>query len=152
MSRFRGRFDLSLDNQGRLSIPARFRKALDPAAAETFVIIRAPGGCLRAFSQDMWNKYEDEIATWPQTPETVRHKTTLYSTLQESTLDAQGRISLNALQMKMVGLKKNVTLIGQNGFIEIWDAERLAAYVGNQDDFDEVFFKSVEAAARNVER
>jgi MraZ protein len=150
MSRFRGRFDLTLDNQGRFSIPAKFRKALDPEAAETFVICRAPGGCLRAFAQNMWNKYEDEIATWPQTPETVRHKTTLYSTLQEASLDAQGRIALTALQMKMAGLTKNVTIIGQNGFIEIWDTERLVAYVGNQDDFDQVFFKSVEAAARNV--
>jgi division/cell wall cluster transcriptional repressor MraZ len=105
---------------------------------------------LRAFAQNMWNKYEDEIATWPQTPETVRHKTTLYSTLQEASLDAQGRIALTALQMKMAGLTKNVTIIGQNGFIEIWDTERLVAYVGNQDDFDQVFFKSVEAAARNV--
>jgi MraZ protein len=150
MSRFRGKFEVCLDSQGRFSIPVKFRKALDPEAAETFVICRAPGGCLRAFAQNMWNKYEDEIATWPQTPETVLLKTTLYSTLQESTLDTQGRISLTPSQMAMVGLVKNVTLIGQNGFIEIWDTARLNAYVGNQDNFDEVFFKSVEAAARNV--
>jgi MraZ protein len=152
MSRFRGRFDLCLDNQGRVSIPAKFRKAMDPEAAETFVICRAPGGCLRAFSQDMWNKYEDEIARWPQTPETVRHKTLLYSTLHESTLDTQGRITLSALQMNRAGLVKNVTLVGQNGFIEIWDTERLNAYLGTQDDFDEVFYKSVAAAAGKVER
>jgi MraZ protein len=150
MSRFRGNFEVCMDNQGRFSIPVKFRKALDPEAAETFVICRAPGGCLRAFAQNMWNKYEDEIATWPQTPETVLLKTTLYSTLQESTLDTQGRISLTPSQMAMVGLEKNVTLIGQNGFIEIWDTTRLNAYIGDQKNFDEVFFKSVEAAARNV--
>jgi len=152
MSRFRGRFDLCLDNQGRINIPAKFRKVLDPEAAETFVICRAPGGCLRAFSQNMWNKYEDEISQWPQTPETVRHKTLLYSTLHESKLDAQGRISLSSLQMNMAGLAKNVTLIGQNGFIELWDTDRLNSYLGKQDDFDEVFFKSVEDAARNIGR
>lgn len=152
MSRFRGKFEVCLDNQGRFNIPVKFRKVLDPEAAETFVICRAPGGCLRAFAQNMWNKYEDEIATWPQTPETVLLKTTLYSTLQESTLDTQGRISLTPSQMAMVGLVKNVTLIGQNGFIEIWDTARLNAYIGDQKNFDEVFFKSVEAAARNVGR
>jgi len=152
MSRFRGRFDLCIDAQGRINIPAKFRKVLDPEAAETFVICRAPGGCLRAFSQNMWNKYEDEIALWPQTPETVRHKTLLYSALHESTLDAQGRIALSAQQVATAGLSKNVTLIGQNGFIEIWDANRLDSYLGKQDDFDDVFFKSVEAAARNIGR
>jgi MraZ protein len=150
MSRFRGKFEASLDSQGRLSIPAKFRKALDPEAVETFVICLAPGGCLRAFSQNMWNKYEDEIAAWPQTPDTVLLKTKLYSTLQESTLDTQGRISLTPSQMELVGLVKNVTLIGQKGFIEIWDTARLNAYIGDPKNFDEVFFKSVEAAARNV--
>jgi DNA-binding transcriptional regulator/RsmH inhibitor MraZ len=52
--------------------------------------------------------------------------------------------------MEMVSIKKNVTLIGQFGFIEIWDTVRLAAYIGNLENFDEVFFKSVDAAARNV--
>lgn len=150
MSRFRGKFEASMDSQGRFSIPAKFRKALSPDAAETFVVCLAPGKCLRAFAQDTWNKYEDEIAAWPQTAETLLMKTTLYNTLQESTLDPQGRITLTASQMEMVGIKKNVTLIGQFGFIEIWDTARLAAYIGNLENFDEVFFKSVDAAARNV--
>jgi MraZ protein len=150
MSRFRGKFEVSLDNQGRFSIPVKFRKALDPEAAETFVICRGPGECLRAFAQNRWNKYEDELTTRPQTPETELLKTTLYYTLQESTLDKQGRISLAPSQMAMVGITKNVTLIGQNGFIEIWDTARLNTYIGDQKNFDEVFFKSVEGTARNV--
>jgi MraZ protein len=152
MSRFRGTFEASVDNQGRLSIPAKFRKALEPQSGETFVICRAPGGCLRAYAQTMWNKYEDEMSAWPQTPATVLLKTTLYRTLQESTLDPQGRISLSPSQMTMVGIGKNVTLIGQYGYIEIWDTVRLNRYIGDQKDFDKVFFKSVDAAARNVGR
>jgi MraZ protein len=151
MSRFRGRFDLCLDNQGRINIPAKFRKAMDPEAADALVICRAPGGCLHAFSQNMWNQYEDEIARWPQTRETVRHKTLLYSTLYETAIDAQGRVTLPSLQISIAGIVKNVTLVGQNGFFEIWDTDRLNAYLGKQDDFDDVFFKAAEAAAGNVE-
>jgi MraZ protein len=156
MSRFRGRFDLNLDNQGRLSIPAKFRKALEPEAAETFVICRAPDKCLRAFPLNMWNQTEDEIAKWPQTPDIVKYKRKLYFTLQESTLDAQGRITLSPQQIETAGLVKNVTLMGQNSFIEIWDTDRLGTYVGtkddSKDDYDEVYYKSVEAAARNIGR
>jgi|WetSurMetagenome_2_1015567.scaffolds.fasta_scaffold00025_64 MraZ protein len=151
MSRFRGRFNLSLDSQGRINIPTKFRKAMASEEADALVICRAPAGCLRAYSQNTWNKYEDEIARWPQTPETLRHKTLLYSTLYEAELDTQGRITLPTLQIEIAGIVKNVTLIGQNGFFEIWAADRLNAYLGAQDDFDEVFFKSVASATRNGE-
>jgi MraZ protein len=150
MSRFRGRFEVSLDNQGRISIPSKFRKALDPEADETFVICRAPGGCLRAFAQNMWNKYEDEMSKWPQTKDVLQLKTFIYSTLHESKLDAQGRITLSALQIQMAGLNKSVTLIGQNGFIEIWDTQKLNEYLGDQKNFDEIFFKSIDTATKNV--
>lgn len=150
MSRFRGRYDYAIDVKGRVNIPAKFRKALSPDANETFIVCRAPGGCLRAYAQDVWNKHEDELSSRPQTPETLRHQRLVYSTLAESTLDAQGRISLTTLQMKMVGLTKNVTLIGQNGYIELWDTDRFNSYVGTQEDFDEVFFKSVESGVRTI--
>jgi MraZ protein len=152
MSRFRGRYDYAVDEKGRVNIPAKFRKALSPDANETFIICRAPNGCLRAYAQDVWNKYEDELSSRPQTPETLRHQRLVYNTLAESTLDAQGRVSLTTLQMTMVGLKKNITLIGQNGYIELWDTDRFNMYVGNQEDFDEVFFKSVESGVRSIER
>jgi MraZ protein len=152
MSRFRGRYDYAVDEKGRVNIPAKFRKALSPEANETFIICRAPNGCLRAYAQDVWNKYEDELSSRPQTPETLRHQRLVYNTLAESTLDTQGRVSLTTLQMTMVGLKKNITLIGQNGYIELWDTDRFNMYVGNQEDFDEVFFKSVESGVRGIER
>jgi DNA-binding transcriptional regulator/RsmH inhibitor MraZ len=59
---------------------------------------------------------------------------------------------LTALQMTMVGLTKNITLVGQNGYLELWDTDRFNSYVGNQEDFDEVFFKSVESGVRKIER
>ena len=152
MSRFRGRFDYSIDAKGRLNIPAKFRKSLDPDAAETFVICRAPNGCLRAYAQNVWNKYEDELASRPQTPETLRHQRLLYSTIADSTLDAQGRIALSPLQMQLVGLEKNVTLIGQNGYVEIWDTAKFNDYAGTQEDFDTVFFQSVESGVKNLGR
>jgi MraZ protein len=115
-------------------------------------VCRGPNGCLRAYAQDVWNRYEDELSSRPQTPETLRHQRLVYSTLAESALDAQGRISLTTLQMKMVGLEKDVTLIGQNGYIEFWDTGRFNSYVGGQEDFDDVFFKSVESGVRNSGR
>jgi MraZ protein len=152
MSRFRGRFDYTVDAKGRVNIPSKFRKALSPEAAETFVICQAPGNCLRAYPQDLWDRYEDELASRPQTPETLKHRRLLYAALSDSTLDAQGRITLTSSQMANASISKNVALIGQNEYIEIWDADRLAGYIGSGDDFDAMFFKSVEAGLRTIDK
>lgn len=150
MSRFRGRFDYSLDEKGRINIPAKFRKALSPEAAETFVISRSPGGCLRAYPQDAWNIYEDELARRPQTPETLQHRRLLYNSISDSTLDAQGRITLTPAQIKLADLKKETTLVGQNEYIEIWDTANFdKQYGGESVDFDGAFFESVKSTLRN---
>jgi len=149
MSRFRGRFDYTMDAKGRINIPAKFRKALSPAADETFVICRAPNGCLHAYPQDSWERYEDELDKMPQTPQAVKFRRLLYSTVSESKLDSQGRIILNGTQVDIAGISKQVTLIGTLGRIEIWDTARFENYIGSGDDFDDVFFQSVESGMKN---
>jgi MraZ protein len=147
MTRFRGRFDYCLDEKGRINIPAKFRKALNPTADETFVICRSPGGCLRAYAQDAYSAYEDSLAKQPQTPQALEHRRLLSNTLTDSTLDAQGRISLTPQQITIAGLTKNVTLVGQTEYIEIWNTETFEARYGNctDDHFDSVFFESVKS-------
>jgi DNA-binding transcriptional regulator/RsmH inhibitor MraZ len=47
--------------------------------------------------------------------------------------------------MALANISKDVTLIGQANYVEIWDTEKYNAYLGAADDFDSVFFQSVEA-------
>ncbi len=148
MSRFRGEFNYSIDAKGRINIPAKFRKALSPEANETFVICGAPDKSLRAYPQDAWERYEDELALRPQTPETLRHIRLLRSTVKDSKLDSQGRIILSAKQIAFAKIKKNITLIGHYGFIEIWDTERYLENLGDGEDFDRFFYESVETGLR----
>ena len=79
-----------------------------------------------------------------KTPQILRHKRLLYNTISDSTLDAQGRISLTPAQMSIAGISKEVTLIGQANYVEVWDTAKYETYLGGADDFDEVFFQSVE--------
>jgi MraZ protein len=150
MSHFRGRFDYTLDEKGRVNIPAKFRKALNPAAAETFVVSRAFDNCLRAYPEDVWKKREEEIASRPETPETVRYQRLLYSSLSDSKLDAQGRITLNPSQMAIASIVKNVTLVGMNGFIEIWDTAKYNEFIGDGSDFDKANYGSVQTDFRKL--
>jgi MraZ protein len=145
MPGFHGKYTYSIDIKGRVNIPAKFRKSLLPEAADTFVICRAPGGCLRAFPQNNWHAYVAELNARPETPETVRHKRLLYDTASESTLDTQGRITLMGNQLAIAGITKEITLVGHEQYVEIWDPARYQNYLGDDTDFDAVFYQSVRA-------
>jgi MraZ protein len=149
MNGFHGKYDYSVDAKGRVNIPAKFRKSLTPDAAETFVVCRAPGGCLRAYPQNFWHMYVAELNARPETPETLRHKRQLYDTTSESKLDAQGRITLMPNQMAIAGISKEIALIGHEHYVELWDSARYAAYLGTDNDFDAIFFQSVQAGLLN---
>jgi MraZ protein len=145
MSGFHGKYDYSLDAKGRVNIPAKFRKALAPEAGEKFIICRAPGGCLRAYPQNFWHVYVAELNARPETPESLRHKRLLYDTVSESTLDTQGRITLMPNQTAIAGITKEVSLVGHENYIELWDTGRYGAYLESDADFDTAFFQSVQA-------
>ncbi len=142
MSRFRGRFDYSIDAKGRVNIPAKFRKSLRPEAEETFVICRAPDGCLWAYPQDAWEEYEDQLESMPFTKETNKFQRMIQNSLTDSTLDKAGRISISSSQMELAGIKKSVTIIGRRKYLEIWDTAKFEEYTGSDDNFDEMFYKA----------
>lgn len=143
MSSFRGSYDYSIDSKGRINVPAKFRKALNPEAEETFVIVPAPDKCLRAYPLDSFKRFEQELDSRPQTPATTQLRRSIFSNAKESSLDAQGRIALSPRQIEIAGVAANVTLVGEGGYIEIWDTERHAQYLSTID-FDAVFYASVE--------
>lgn len=151
MARFRGRYDFSIDEKGRINIPSKFRKLLSPEAEDTFVVSRAPDGCLWAYPKNEWEKFEDSLEKMPVSREVNKFQRALQNTLNDSTLDKQGRISLTALQMKIAGINKNVTIIGRGGYLEIWDTERFEQYAGDGGDFDEVYYKTIQSRMPEAE-
>ncbi len=145
MARFRGRYDFSIDQKGRINIPSKFRKLLSPAAEDTFVICRAPDGCLWAYPKDEWEKFEDSLVGMPVSREANKFQRMLQNTLNDSTLDRQGRISLTPLQIKIAGIDKEVTIIGRGNYLEIWSTQRFEEYTGKSEDFDEVYYKTIRS-------
>ncbi len=145
MARFRGRYDFSIDQKGRINIPSKFRKLLSPEAEETFVICRAPDGCLWAYPKDEWEKFEDSLINMPVSREINKFQREMQNTLNDSTLDRQGRVSLTPLQMRIAGINKEVSIIGRGSYLEIWDTKRFEEYTGNGEDFDEVYYNTMQS-------
>ena len=66
---FRGAFEHTVDNKGRLSIPAKFREVLigkgdDRIVITNFVVEQAR--CLDVYPLEEWLRFEDEVRKKPR--------------------------------------------------------------------------------------
>jgi MraZ protein len=148
MARFRGRYNHTVDQKGRINIPSKFRRLVTPEAGNTFVICRAPDGCLWAYPKDEWEKFEDKLITMPVSREVNKFQREIQNTLSDSVLDRQGRIALTPQQILIAGIDKDVSIIGRGTYLEIWDTKRFEEYTGNGADFDAVYYQTVQAGIR----
>ncbi|WP_461213499.1 division/cell wall cluster transcriptional repressor MraZ [Lacticaseibacillus sp. GG6-2] len=131
-----GEFHHSIDAKGRLIVPAKFREALGPA----FVLTRGMDGCLFGYPLSEWQKLQEKLAGLPLAKKSARtFSRLLLSGAAECELDKQGRINLPNNLIAHAALTKACVLIGVSTRIEIWSAERWAAYSEEaEDDFDDI--------------
>ncbi len=139
-NRFVGSFEYSIDAKGRVNVPARFRKSLSKASDETFVVCYAPDNRLRAYPVDEWVHIEERYAKLPPTKKNISFLRALHQTMSETTLDAQGRVTLTAQQMKYAKIDKKVALVGFSSehCIELCGPELLVSE--EEEDFTTLFY------------
>ncbi|HHV54499.1 MAG TPA: division/cell wall cluster transcriptional repressor MraZ [Firmicutes bacterium] len=124
---FMGEYRHSLDEKGRLFIPARFRERLGPS----FVITRGLDGCLFLFPSDTWKVVEERLAALPVNRAASRaFSRLLFSGASECEPDRQGRILLPQPLRAYAGLEeeKEAVVVGVSQRVEIWSVSRWTAY------------------------
>ena len=114
-----GEFNHSIDEKGRLIIPARLRDDL----GENFVICNGLDGCLFVFSQVEWDKFVQQLETLPRLmdKEARTFKRYFFGSASEGTFDKQGRALVPPALRKSAHLEKEVVLVGVQDRVEIWD-------------------------------
>ena len=120
-SRFRSSTEHTLDEKGRLNIPARFREVLHNVYSENLVVTKW-GKSLKAYPASEWKKVEDKLlaqaASIPGFGDFVRYA---IAGVVECPLDKQGRILLPGPLRSEFGLNKDIVLNGMLDHFEIWD-------------------------------
>ncbi len=120
---FRGRSRHTLDDKGRLAIPARFKEALKQKE-ETCLVVTNYINCLWAFAKDDWRIIEEKANNLSLMDSAVNtYRRYFISGAQECRI-RQGRILLPADLKEIAGLKKEVVLVGVVKLFEIWDREK----------------------------
>ncbi|MCL2688567.1 MAG: division/cell wall cluster transcriptional repressor MraZ [Chitinispirillia bacterium] len=143
MASFFGNYDHSVDANGRVNIPAKFRKELLPEDEERFFVTCGPKNNLWIYPKTAWFKRVAQLKALPDTPKNLSLKQMIFGNMNDSTLDAQKRIVLTLSLMKHAGIGKEVTLVGMANYIELWDT---AKYKECQEamsaSFDDAFFEA----------
>ena len=118
---FTGEYRYTIDQKGRLNIPAKFRKALNPENDRTFVITRGFDPCLLVYPIEEWSDVEGQLSLLSSIKNMDRsfvRSIVRYATYSQ--YDAQGRIQIPETLLKFGHIKKEVVIIGMIKKIELW--------------------------------
>ncbi len=136
MSFFKGRETYSVDDKGRVAVPAKMRKSLSPEAADTFVVTRGPDNdpCIYAYPLDEWRKMEERLSGLNQYNDRDRYflRTLLYWA-DELTLDKQHRVMLPKGLVEFAQIDKGALIIGAMDHLEIWNPDVFESYLSGQN-------------------
>ena len=140
---FTGEYTNSLDQKHRLSIPVKFRKALDPVNDRTFVITRGFDSCLILYPVAEWNRVEEQLSQLSSIR--GQHRNFVRSIVRHATYlqyDSQGRIAIPDNLLEFASVKKDVDVIGMINKIELWAPEVLVSQDASTDvtatDFEDL--------------
>ena len=132
---FFGQYDHSIDDKSRLTLPARFRDAL----ADGVVLSKGLDGSIDVYPQAAWRMtVAERIGKLdPLIPDTRTLQRHFFGGASEDVPDKQGRVLLPAPLLRYGKLTKDVTVVGSNDHLEIWDraawTERLEGIEGSAD-------------------
>ena len=118
---FRGRFEHSLDDKGRIAIPARFRDIILDGNERASLVITTTDHCLAAYRLTDWEILEKKIATLSQfDPKVSAFKRVIIGCAQECEFDRAGRILIPQDLRRDAGIERDCVVVGQINKIEIW--------------------------------
>ena len=124
---FRGSFQASIDDKGRLKLPARFKNQLESRyGAQVFVMSLTPHE-LRVYPLPVWEELEQRYLARPALDPLVQRLLEHANYGQEQEMDAQGRVLVPALLREIMDVTAEVVVSGRGGFLAVVSRERAHA-------------------------
>ena len=114
---FIGEYHHTIDEKGRIIIPAKFREEL----GYSFVITRGLENCLFVYSNTSWEKICNKLNSLPFTKKDARVFNRFFMSGATSVeLDKQGRANIATPLIDYAKLEKDCVIIGTGDRLEIW--------------------------------
>lgn len=120
---FEGRSRHTLDEKGRLAIPARFKEILKKRGDSSLVVTNL-STCLVAFARDDWQRIKEKAVGLPLFDAAANTYIRYFISGAVECPLRQGRILISPDLRELAGLTKEVVLVGHLTRFEIWDRTR----------------------------
>jgi transcriptional regulator MraZ len=130
---FTGEYRHTVDDKGRLAVPARFRAQLDGGA----VVARWLDTCLAIYPRTAWEELAAKVRSLPITDPGARNfQRYLFAGAFEAELDRQGRVLVPQSLRQFAGLEGDAVVVGSLDHAEIWAPARWDDYRRELEDPD----------------
>ena len=124
---FLGTTDHNLDAKGRVILPTHFREEL----GENFYITMGFNRCVQVLSEAQFDRLRDQIRQLPA-DKALSLQYLLISPAKLVTPNSQGRVSIPQKLREDAGLNGEVTVVGMDTRVEIWDKAAFSVFMEQQ--------------------
>lgn len=140
---FKGQFTYSIDNKGRISIPAKLRKHISPEANDTFVMTRGLSSCIDLYPMDEWLKIEEKLLQLNSFSESeARFLRMISQYASEDKMDSQARILIPQNLLEYAKIENEVLILGALRKIEVWNPKVFENYLNSSPEtYEEIAAK-----------
>jgi MraZ protein len=117
---FLGQYEHTIDDKGRLTIPARYRDLLTDGA----VITQGFDPNLIVLSPDSFQKLIEKVSETSITDPSARDlRRLLFGHADQVEIDRVGRLLIPSFLRSTAELKTNITILGMGKYFELWSTE-----------------------------
>ena len=143
-----GTYECTVDNKGRIMIPAQLKKQLDGFTTEPFILKRSVfQNCLELFPCSEWKLMMDKVNKLNRFVKKNNDFIRMYTAgVKSIDLDSNGRLLVPKDLIAISKLTKNVVLSSSINIIEIWDKDE---YEKSINDLKVDFAKLTEEVMGN---
>lgn len=128
---FIGEYHHTIDDKGRIIIPAKFRDEL----GSNFVVTRGIESCLFVYPNKNWDQICEKLNSLPFTRKDARIFNRFFmSGATNVELDKQGRINISAPLISYANLIKDCVVIGTGDRLEIWSQDDWNSFFNSNKD------------------
>jgi len=122
---FIGEYQHSVDQKGRVAIPAKFRATLKKGA----VVTKGLDKCLFLYPKKNWKELAAKIANLPISQKDARaFGRLMLGGAMDVDIDKQGRINLPGYLRGYANIKTNAVVAGLYNRLEIWNSKDWDTY------------------------
>jgi MraZ protein len=138
-----GHAPATIDDKGRLKVPANFRKVIEEKYGRECFITSTDGQKALVYPLPVWFDFQARLAKVPSTSAArTKYLERVNYFGQVSAIDAQGRVLVPTVLRNVAGIKDDVVVLGQQDHLVVWNEERMQKRLEEQplsdDDLKEL--------------